>query len=280
MPEISMDAFRPTRGLPVYPASIPPLPRLPGIGAAVAAIAVYFALQLVMANLLVLLLALGVGLDQGTHSYAGMQAIIATLLTNADNRAWLVLGTLGTAAPLTLWLVWRHWRAIWPLALPPGLGLAPARPAFLLLGLIVGIALPLVGGMLTQWLAHGHQVTQDIKQLGDGSSPPLRLLLAMLVVTLGPLVEEVLFRGLLLSALLHRLGRGRAIALSALAFGLVHLPDLNYLWYAVPNLVLLGVALAWLRLRAASLWPAVLAHGVNNLIAVLVWFGASATHSV
>lgn len=274
-----MDAFRPPpRGLPAYPASIPPLPRLPGIGGALGAIALYFALQAVMANLLVLLLALGVGLTQGTPSYAGTQAIIATLLANADTRAWLVLGTLGGAAPLTLWLVRRHWGAIWPLALPPGLGLAPVRPAFLLLGLIVGIALPLVGGMLTQWLAHGREVTQDIKQLGDGSSPLLRLLLAVLVVTLGPLVEEVLFRGLLLSALLHRLGRGWAIALSALAFGLVHLPDLNYLWYAVPNLILLGVALAWLRLHAASLWPAVLAHGINNLIAVLVWFGASAPH--
>lgn len=275
-----MDAPRPPpRGLPAYPEAMPPLPRLPGIGAAALAIALYFALQTVLANLLLLLLAVGAGLARGTYSYAQMQAIIAGLLAQPDTRAWLVLVTLGSAAPLTVWLVRWRWRAIWSLGSPPGLGLAPARPHFLLLGLGLGIALPIAGGMLTQWLAHGHQVTQDIKQLGDGSSPPLRLLLALLVITLGPLVEEVLFRGLLLSTLLHRLRRGWAIGLSALLFGLVHLPDLNYLWYAVPNLVLLGAALAWLRLRAASLWPAVLAHGVNNLLAVLVWFGASAPHA-
>lgn len=275
-----MDASRPPpRGLPAYPASIPPLPRLPGIAAAAAAIALYFALQAVLANLLVLLLALGAALAQGTYSYAGIKTIIATLLSQPDTRAWLVLGTLGTAAPLTLWLIRHRWRAIWPLALPPGLGLVATRPAFLLLGVGVGIVLPLVGGVLTHWLAHGREVTQDIKQLGDGSSASLRLLLAVLVTTLGPLVEEVLFRGLLLSALLHRLGRGWAIALSALLFGLVHLPDLNYLWYAVPNLVLLGLALAWLRLRAASLWPAVLAHGINNLIAVLAWFADGVPHT-
>jgi membrane protease YdiL (CAAX protease family) len=52
----------------------------------------------------------------------------------------------------------------------------------------------------------------------------------------------------------------------------VHLPDLGFLWYAVPNLALLAAALAWLRLRSGSLWPAVVAHGMNNLLVVVAWF--------
>ena len=69
-----------------------------------------------------------------------------------------------------------------------------------------------------------------------------------------------------------------AIGLSAGLFGLVHLPDLGYLWYAVPNLMLLGIGAAWLRLRSASLWPAVLAHGTNNLLAVAGWFILAPPH--
>ncbi len=84
--------------------------------------------------------------------------------------------------------------------------------------------------------------------------------------------EELLFRGVLLSALLRRMRAARAVAVSAVLFALVHLPDLRWLWYAVPNLALLGAALAWLRLRSGSLWPAVIAHACNNLLAMLAMF--------
>ena len=63
-----------------------------------------------------------------------------------------------------------------------------------------------------------------------------------------------------------------AVLASAALFALVHQPDLHWLWYALPNLALLGVVLTWLRLRSGSLWPAVLAHAINNLLAMLALF--------
>jgi membrane protease YdiL (CAAX protease family) len=86
------------------------------------------------------------------------------------------------------------------------------------------------------------------------------------------LLEELLFRGVLLSALLRRWHVGWAVAASSLLFALIHLPGLDYQWYAVPNLLLLALMLAWLRLYSASIWPCVLAHAVNNVLAVAVWF--------
>jgi membrane protease YdiL (CAAX protease family) len=94
----------------------------------------------------------------------------------------------------------------------------------------------------------------------------------LLLVSLGPLVEEMLFRGVLLSALLRRLHVGWAVSICSLAFALVHLPGLQWQWYALPNLLLLALLLAWLRLKSASIWPAVIAHGANNALAVLAWF--------
>ncbi|TAL90510.1 MAG: CPBP family intramembrane metalloprotease, partial [Rhodanobacter sp.] len=38
------------------------------------------------------------------------------------------------------------------------------------------------------------------------------------------------------------------------------------------DLLLLALALAWLRLRSESIWPSVIAHGANNLLAVAAWF--------
>jgi membrane protease YdiL (CAAX protease family) len=94
------------------------------------------------------------------------------------------------------------------------------------------------------------------------------------VASIGPLVEELLFRGVLLSALLRRLRTAWAVLASAVLFALVHLPELHWLWYALPNLALLGVALAWLRLRSGSLWPAVIAHACNNLLAMVALFAS------
>ncbi|MEO6800178.1 MAG: CPBP family intramembrane glutamic endopeptidase, partial [Rhodanobacter sp.] len=159
------------------------------------------------------------------------------------------------------------------LAYPPGFGFVlPHRSRFLLLGVVIGLAAPFVGGWLTQWLAHGHPVTQNIQQLGENTPLGWRIPLVLMVVTLGPLVEELLFRGVLLSALLQRWGTSAGVLLSSAAFALAHLPGLNWQVFALPALLLLALALAWLRLRSGSIWPSVIAHGTNNALAVAAWF--------
>ncbi|WP_049623316.1 CPBP family intramembrane glutamic endopeptidase [Frateuria defendens] len=237
----------------------PPLPRYPGIGSALGMIVLYFLLQLTVGGLLVFVL----------HRLAGLRG--------PDARALLVILTIPAVGGITLWSIRRLWPLPWTQAAPPGFGLNRlAPPAFYALAVLLGLTLSLLGGWITQWLAHGHEVPQDIKQLGNTVSPAVRIPLALLAATVAPLIEELLFRGLLLSALLQRFGAGWAVAISSLLFATVHLPDLGFLWYAVPNLTLLAVALAWLRLRSGSLWPAVLAHGVNNLLAVAAWFVVAA----
>jgi uncharacterized protein len=253
---------------------VPPVPlihaRAPGLWAAAGLIATYFVLQFVIGILF------GLAISVATvFGHAGLDlyhAIPATLEQPAV-LALLAVLSLGVAAPLTLWLARRKWPHLWSLGPPPGFGFTlPRNLQFLPLAVVAGLAAPLVGALLTQWLAHGHTVTQDIQQLGSNSPLGLRLPLVLVVVSMGPLVEELLFRGVLLSALLQRWHVGWAVTLSALAFALTHLPGLQYQWYALPGLALLALVLAWLRLRSGSIWPAVMAHGVNNLLAVAGWF--------
>lgn len=244
--------------MPAFRTDLSPLPA-PGLWAATLAIAGYFALQFIVGNLFAL--ALG-PLLVGTHAAAGQQAVLAML-------------TLGVAVPLTLWLVHRRWAPLWSQAGPPGFGFtAPRRRLYFVGALATGLAAPILGGFVTEWLAHGHRVTQDIQQLGGAIPLGLRIPLVLVVVCVGPLVEELLFRGVLLSALMRRWPVGWAVAGSSLLFALVHLPGLAYQWYALPNLLLLALLLAGLRLRSGSIWPAVLAHGVNNLLAAGAWFVA------
>lgn len=89
-----------------------------------------------------------------------------------------------------------------------------------------------------------------------------------LVVLIAPVVEEMLFRGVLLSALGARLGPGLALVGQALLFGAYHFS----LWTFVPTF-LLGLACGYLAQRRASLWPAVALHALFNAvpIALTVW---------
>lgn len=253
---------------PPLPAGAALSPRLPGMGHALGMIVLYFALQVLIGMLAGLLLGIVVG---AVHHGAAMGDVWAAM-ANANTRSTLVVIVLLGDAAITLWLARRFWPRLWSQAQPPGFGFAMPAAAWCAIAAVVGLAMPWIGGQITELIARGHAVPQDVKQLGGEAGLGFRIALTLVVSSIGPAVEEFLFRGVLLSALLRHLRAGWAALASAALFALVHLPDLHWQWYALPNLALLGVALAWLRLRSGSLWPAVIAHGCNNLLAMLAMF--------
>lgn len=91
------------------------------------------------------------------------------------------------------------------------------------------------------------------------------LALALLLVAVTPAVcEELLFRGLLLSGL-RKLGPWIGVLLTALLFGLAH----GSVHRLAPT-ALLGVAFGVLVLRSGSIVPGMIAHALNNGLAVLI----------
>ena len=252
--------------------SLPLLSPAPSVWHAFGLIALYFALQLAIGG--------GIGLTAGLVAVLrhgdglGDVVHLARLwLGQSEASAVAVMITLVVSATLIIHLVRRQWPSLWNLGALPGFGFtASPMPTLYVVAIALGVLMPFVGGMLTQWLAQGHEVSQDIKLLGAHIPLALRLPLALLVVSLGPLVEELLFRGVLLASISRYVGSGWAVVITAALFACVHLPDLSFLWYALPNLALLGLVLGWLRVQSGSIWPAVLAHGANNLLAVVSWF--------
>lgn len=251
-------------------------PSVPGSASGLGLVLLYFVLQLVLGTGLVLLLMLVVRLT-GAEGPAAPDDI-AGLLAMPDVKAGLVSSTLLLATLVVFWVVRRLWGAWWRVSDPPGFGWVGAPWRWYAYALVAGVLMALLGGVLTQWLAHGRTLSQDVSVMGGQASPAIRVLLAVLMVCVAPLVEELIFRGVLLSGLMQRMQAGWAILVSALVFGLMHLADFGFVWYAIPALAGLGVVLAWLRLRSGSLWPAVVAHATNNALAVLGWFVIGMPH--
>lgn len=112
--------------------------------------------------------------------------------------------------------------------------------------------------------------SSDLERLKDFfqfDQPATLILMVLLAVVLAPLAEEFVFRGMLFAAFQKtRLGVvGSGIVLSAL-WSVMH-------WgYSSQNLVALfclGLLFAFIVWRTGSLWPAVVGHGANNLVAVM-----------
>jgi membrane protease YdiL (CAAX protease family) len=87
------------------------------------------------------------------------------------------------------------------------------------------------------------------------------------VCIVAPLVEEMLFRGILLRSFLLQYTRGRAFVYSAVLFGFAHL---NIYQFAVGFFG--GLCLAWLYERTRSLWPCVLSHAAYNGVVTWLWW--------
>lgn len=96
----------------------------------------------------------------------------------------------------------------------------------------------------------------------DKVKPPLEgpawVILPYFIVV-GPVVEEILFRGVILRGMLGRYRAGTAVFASAAVFALPHM----YL-VKLPIVLLVGTGLGWLYLRSGSLWLPIAAHIINN----------------
>lgn len=82
---------------------------------------------------------------------------------------------------------------------------------------------------------------------------------------IGPILEELLFRGLILRGFLAAYPRRQAVFLSALLFGLFHLSP----WQGLSAFGL-GLLLGWWRAETGSLWPCFAGHILWNAAVTVV----------
>jgi len=88
--------------------------------------------------------------------------------------------------------------------------------------------------------------------------------LVLAAVLAAPILEEILFRGVLLDGLLKHYSPTKAILWSGFFFGFIHFIPAQAL-----NAMFIGFALGWLYYRTRSLTLCIFLHFVNNLISSL-----------
>jgi membrane protease YdiL (CAAX protease family) len=137
--------------------------------------------------------------------------------------------------------------------------------------LTVGIAAILIGaGLAFNW-AYGEYIVPNIEVQAElrrlfaaiPDTLPNSILLFVTIAVVAPLLEEILFRGLLQNSLSKRLPVWAAIALSALIFGAMHMD-----FYAMPPLVLMGAIFGVIYHLTGSLRVTIVLHMINNAAAL------------
>lgn len=84
-------------------------------------------------------------------------------------------------------------------------------------------------------------------------------------VIVAPFCEELFFRGFVLPGLRHELSPAWAILISAALFAVAHADPGSFI-----PLFVIGLALAFLRLRSGSTWASMSLHVLNNLVSSIV----------
>lgn len=128
--------------------------------------------------------------------------------------------------------------------------------------------LALIGGLylilylLSLVVPHGETDFDKLLQTGRD----VRIGIALVAVLTAPLVEELVYRGILYPALHHRLGRVRAILIVTAMFAVVHFPQYAGSLLILTAVTVLSFALTVIRSYTGQLLPCVVAHFLYNAI--------------
>lgn len=199
-----------------------------------------------------------------------------------------IVGMLPTSL-LVAWIVWlfaginnRSGDRGMPFAIPQ---LGVAGWAVTVGGLIAGLWLVFA---LTFWVlgidpatyAPGKDGVNDVtssagmveKVMADLADEPLLFAMALPGVTIAvPIVEEMIFRGALFSALRHSwFGKTGAVVITAAAWAIIH--AMGAPWLFVFIIFIMGLALGWLLLRFGSLTLTIICHACWNMVSSLAIF--------
>jgi len=189
---------------------------------------------------------------------------------------WPILMYYGV---IVLWLWWQGHRK--RLSLPGLLGQPPrvarpliallAGPFFALMSLSAQFLIALVVRDLLPQVPSG--IREDTPALLPWANFSGMVVAVVMLVIVGPVLEEILYRGILLNHWKSRLGVRAAVVLSTILFALVHE---QVLWA-----ICFGFLLSFVYLRTGSLWISIGVHSLNNTVA-LVWmvvaYKAGAVH--
>jgi membrane protease YdiL (CAAX protease family) len=198
----------------------------------------------------------GLGIALTAYFACLVPILVLTLVEHAGTTAilwangwFLLVGLVGAA------LIGRE---AWALLGPPSLGAKGTLLAIVVTAAVWAIAVGLGYALPSLYL------DETLPYKAEGKTLAF-VLLDLAVVT--PIVEELVFRGVVFTGLRGVFPKNTAIIVSGLLFSTIHLAFISFFDHA-----LFGVILAAVCLRSRSIWPGVLLHAAwNGAIVLLHW---------
>ena len=192
-----------------------------------------------------------------------LAAVADVLGRDSDDEGWIFAAAIVWAyAALAAWLAWQVRRrrvSIWRL-----LGSRPERYDWLLTAGILAAAVLFSFGsamLISALLSYVGPGWPESFVGADGwLNEGTVVFLLVIVLVVAPVIEEVLFRGVILHRLAVKWGLGPAILVSSGVFGLLHV---NFVGVGV-----LGIVMALLYVRTRTLIVPIACHVLNNAVAV------------
>lgn len=243
-----------------------------GIGTAIVVWLASVAFQILFSIPVLLFYAASKGI---TPARADYQQALTVFAATDKTAVFLQILTLLPAHLLTLLLIWIVVTRF------------AKRPFGLLVGLtndrfpvwksvVIGAVLFFAGTGLAKLI--GGDTPTQLEQIIN-SSVPTRYLVAFIAVATAPIAEELVYRGILYSALRKLVGAIGAVVLVLGLFTLVHVPQYWPNYGVVLAVGLLSVSLTIIRAYTGRLMPCVLIHLVFNGIQALILLFTAPTSS-
>ncbi len=99
-------------------------------------------------------------------------------------------------------------------------------------------------------------------------------------VLVAPVVEELVFRGLLFAIVERTVGLKTAVVITVLLFASLHVPEYWHAWYHLLMILIVGLVFSLARGLSGSLTPSIFLHvGYNTLIMVGVFVSTEHFHT-
>ncbi|MEX2214535.1 MAG: CPBP family intramembrane glutamic endopeptidase [Phycisphaeraceae bacterium] len=197
--------------------------------------------------------------EELTPVQAGWMRLAGQLLTQGPVLAYLIFRVSSTQGGI---------RALGLLPRKPGkelaaggLSLLAAMPIVMGVNAVFMLLATLMQAEKPDPIAHG--MLREMMEVLDPVAITLMVTSALLVA---PIMEEIIFRGLVQTALqeaTHYRMRWVMIVVSGAIFCAIHAGIVQ--WQALPGLFALGIILGWLYERHGSLLPGILLHMLFNL---------------
>jgi membrane protease YdiL (CAAX protease family) len=203
----------------------------------------------------------------------GGSIVAAAFVVNASQSVQLVVLLVGQNVTIIAYLFWAaRAKGLGSLRADFGFVVRPADISWFFWGVGIQLLALIPTALLVE--VHGQTAKQDVVKIADKSHGVIIPFIVLGVAVLAPVTEELLFRGALLRSLLRRLTPDRAVFVTAVVFGLVHLlgdPSVGSL-IALPVIMLLGVVSGYQAVRTGNLSRSVMLHmGFNALTIVLLF---------